>query len=104
MPAVLLVVLSYSPLVVFVVLVATSVHVMVTGSDRPARSWAEGAVISGCLAYLMYAWGSFHKFTFGEGERICSMTSMRRGGVGGSFERIEYGMFPGIGHEMVGGN
>ncbi len=93
----LLLLLSLSPFVAFLLLVFMSVHMMATGTRRPARSWAEGAVISACLAYLTYAWGSFHKFTFPEAGETCSSAvsavSGRQTGLG-EFLGVEYGLFP----------
>lgn len=86
--------LLLSPFVVFVLLVFTIVHVSVTGTDRPVRSWVEGAVISTCLAYLMYAWGSFHKFTFPEVDETCNSAERGHESDSGEFLRVEYGLFP----------
>lgn len=51
------------PSVVLCVLVVTVLHLVITGSSRPIRALADGAMIFLCFAALTYFRGSWHKFT-----------------------------------------
>ncbi len=79
---VLLVVVLLLPSVVLCVLVVTVLHLVITGSSRPVRAPADGAVIFLCFAALTYFWGSWHKFTGLDVAETCSF-SPREGPRGG---------------------
>lgn len=91
----LLLTLMLSPLVVVVLLAVTIAHLLLSGGGRPARSWAEGALVPLYLGYLIYAWGFFHRSTFPAPEETCARAGRGRASGPGEFLGVEdRGMWP----------